>query len=220
MLRARIQSDRSARDTLETAAPEPTHDHDSTTSTEPSRNPVLEDNPWFVPLDSFQIPLRVGESADTAFATRVRQLMSATATHPPRLSYPTQDHITVSSNVEEPRPSATEARFLIQTALASIDQCYHIVRKSSIWTLLDRFVENPASLDLFSKSKVFALLALGELYSTRCEMLASRVPGLVYFSLAFRSYGHLLERPSIDSIEVLLLLVSRFPSVRGAMNLG
>ncbi|RMJ18420.1 hypothetical protein BHE90_001286 [Fusarium euwallaceae] len=206
LLRAQLQSDRTTRDTIEAAAAEPTHNQERAASTGPSRNPVLEDNPWFVPVDSYQVPLRVGESADTAFATRVRQLMSATATLPPRLSYPTQDQITVSSNVEEPRPSATQARFLIQTALAGIDQCCHIVRRSSMWALLDRFVENPTSLDLFSKCKFFSLLALGELYSSRCEVLASHVPGLVYFSLAFRSHGHLLERPSIDSIEVSLLL--------------
>ncbi|EEU37830.1 uncharacterized protein NECHADRAFT_88291 [Fusarium vanettenii 77-13-4] len=135
LLRARVQSGRSARDTPEAAVVEPTHNHESTTSTEPSRNPVLENNPWFIPLDSFQVPLRVGESADTAFATRVRQLASATA--PTRLV------------------SAIQPRI------------------RSIWTLLDRFVENPASLDMFSKSKIFALLALGKLYSSRYELLSA-----------------------------------------------
>lgn len=188
---------------------EPVHNDDDTSpAPEPSRNPVLHENPWFIRLDSFQVPLRVGEAADAAFSTRIRQIISETTTHPHRLSYPTQEQIIAASEAETRRPSFTQARFLIQTTLANLDKSYHIVRRSSLWALLDRFVEAPASLDLLSKSKIYALLALGEVYSSRCEVFTSNVPGLGFFSLAFKAYGYLLERPCLDSIETSLLLVS------------
>ncbi|TPX07440.1 uncharacterized protein E0L32_002090 [Thyridium curvatum] len=182
-------------------------EHATTPDEDSSQNPVLGDNPWFVQQVSFSVPLRVGEGADTAFATRFRQsVLNVPTRHPPRIQYPTETQIAILSETGVSTPSATRAHFLVQAALANIDNGYHIVRSRSVWALLDRFLEGNKTLDSLSQSKIFALFAMGELYSSHCRASDAHPPGLQYFSLAFKSYGCLLERPSVDSIEVTLLL--------------
>lgn len=107
----------------------------------------------------------------------------------------------------DPQVSPTQARFLVRAALANIDRSHHIVRKSLVWASLDRFIEAPKTLDLLGRCKIFALCALGELYTSHCKAPDNNIPGIAYFSLAFKAYGYLLERPCLDSIEVTLLLV-------------
>lgn len=187
-------------------------EHTSTPQSEPSRNPVLDDVPWFQHQSSFNVPLRVGEGADTAFATRFRQSISPVSVkHPPRFRYPSEAQIASLSAAGISTPTPTRARFLIQAALANIDKIHHIVQRSSVSTLLDRFFDVKTPLDILARCKVFALLALGELYTSHCRASDGNFPGLQYFSLASKAYGCLLERPSVDSIETALLLVSMNP---------
>jgi len=175
---------------------------------DPGHNPLLNDNPWFLPIKSSSIPILIGEVADAAFATRFRQLLSNKhLNHIPRISYPGNDQITELAKTECPRQSPTQARFLVRVSLGSINGCFHIVRNSRMWELLEQFLEAPQSVDPLSKCKLTALFALGELYSSRCQTQEIRTPGLAYFSHASRAYGLLEERPSIDSIEISLLLV-------------
>ncbi|KAJ3539319.1 hypothetical protein NM208_g5538 [Fusarium decemcellulare] len=182
-------------------------DQDTQSPDELSENPLLDEKPWFHPLNSSSVPILIGEVADAAFATRFRQLLtSKTLGHIPRISYPGNDQITELANTECPRPGPTHARLLIRVALKSMDGSFHIVRNSSVWELLDKFLQAPQSLDSLSKCKLTALLALGELHSSRSQTLDTQIPGLAYFSQASRIYGLLEERPCIDAIEVSLLL--------------
>jgi proline utilization trans-activator len=41
------------------------------------RNPVLEDHPWFMIHEAVDLPIYINETADAAFATRLRQTASA-----------------------------------------------------------------------------------------------------------------------------------------------
>ncbi|KAF5008132.1 hypothetical protein FDECE_5568 [Fusarium decemcellulare] len=183
-------------------------DQDTQSPDELIENPLLDEKPWFHPLNSSSIPILIGEVADAAFATRFRQLLtSKTFGHIPRISYPGNDQITELANTECPRPGPTHARLLVRVALKSIDGSFHIVRNSSVWELLDKFLQAPQSLDSLSKCKLTALLALGELHSSRSQTLDTQIPGLAYFSHASRIYGLLEERPCIDAIEVSLLLL-------------
>lgn len=175
---------------------------------EPAGNPMLEDNPWFMPIDSFNIPILIGEVADAAFTTRLRQVISNTAlNHIPRTSYPGIEQITNFDASDCGRPGPVHARFLVRTALANISDSYHIVRKSTTWVMLEKYLGKPESTDIFSECKILALFALGELYSSRMANSSTNVPGLPYFSHANRVCGRFLERPSVESIEVALLLV-------------
>lgn len=213
-LRAQLQGSRST----ESNTPQPPED-DSTLGVQdgasvdgPNQNPLLHDKPWFLPLKPFNVPIYIGEAADAAFATRFRQVMSGTTlNHIPRISYPGIDQIEALAVSTYTRPSSTQARFLLRSALTNIGECYHIVRKSREWDLLDRFLRAPETLDSLSECKILALFALGELHSSPSGAGPARVPGLVYFSHATRAQCRLFERPSVERIEVDLLLVSATP---------
>lgn len=180
----------------------------STTEEEPSRNPVLHDEPWFLAERSCGISILIGESADAAFATRFRQILSDTATnHIARTSYPVIEHTMPSTSVQCPQLSMSQARFFVRTAMAYFTGHYHIVRESAIQGLLELYVKKPETLDPLSSSKLFALFALGELHSSHSSSLKVDAPGLRFFRHASKVYGFLQERPSVSAIEVLLLLV-------------
>ncbi|KAJ8126634.1 hypothetical protein O1611_g7004 [Lasiodiplodia mahajangana] len=57
-----------------------------------------------------------------------------------------------------------------------------------------------------TKCKILALFALGELFSSRYSNSVLEVPGLAYFSHASKAYAMLQERPSIECIEVAMIL--------------
>ncbi|KAJ6178241.1 hypothetical protein N7519_008702, partial [Penicillium mononematosum] len=177
------------------------------TTDEPSHNPVLGEKPWFLPIDSCKVPIYIGEVADTVFATRLRQLITGkTLSHMPRIAYPGHDQILELAKTEIPRPGASHARFLLRVALKCLAGSFHIVRKSLVCDLLEQFLQASQSLDSLSTCKILALLALGELHSSRFQNQETQVPGLVYYSHASRAHGLLEERPCVDSIEISLIL--------------
>ncbi|KAH7123453.1 fungal-specific transcription factor domain-containing protein [Dactylonectria estremocensis] len=205
-LRARSRANQLQTPTEQTAAEDETAPNIQSPS-DPSHNPLLEEKPWFLPIKSSNLPILIGEVADAAFATRFRQLLTNdTLNHIPRISYPGYDQITELAQTECPRPSPTHARFLFRVALKSLDESFHIVRNSRVWELLEQSLQAPQSVDLLSDCKLTALLALGELYSSRCQTQETKTPGLAYFSHASKAYGLLQERPCIDSVEISLLL--------------
>ncbi|VUC25509.1 unnamed protein product [Clonostachys rosea] len=174
---------------------------------EPSANPLLGENPWFLPINSSKVPILIGEVADAAFATRFRQVLTdQPLNHIPRVSYPSDEHIAEPSKSGPPQISPTHARFLTKVALRFLDGCYHIVRESSVCELLSQFLQGPSTLDMLSTCKIYGILALGELFSSRCQTQATGTPGLVYFSHASKAYSVLQERPGIEAIETSLLL--------------
>lgn len=180
-----------------------------TCQNEPSTNPLLEETPWFLPIHSSNVPILIGEVADAAFATRFRQLLTNQAlNHIPRISYPSNEHIDELSKSEHAQLNPTHARFLTKVALRYLTGCYHIVRESSIWELLAHFLQSPSTLDTLSTCKIFGILALGDLFSSRCQTQAASIPGLTYFSYASKAHSMLQERPSIEAIETSLLLVT------------
>ncbi|KAH6989861.1 fungal-specific transcription factor domain-containing protein [Ilyonectria destructans] len=180
---------------------------DTPSSSDPTHNPLLDEKPWFLPIRSSSLPILIGEVADAAFATRFRQLITNnTLNHMPRISYPENDQITDLAQAECPRPNSTHTRFLVRVALKSLDGSFHIVQNTRVWELLEQSLHAPHLVDSLSECKLTALLALGELYSSRCQAQETRTPGLAYFSHASRAYGVLSERPCIDLVEVSLLL--------------
>ncbi|EKJ72020.1 hypothetical protein FPSE_07807 [Fusarium pseudograminearum CS3096] len=180
---------------------------DTPSSGDLSHNPVLQEKPWFLSVRSSNIPILIGEVADAAFATRFRQLLTNQALHHTlRVSYPENRQIMALIQAECLFPRPTNARFLVRVALKSLDGYFHILRNSRVWELLEQSLQALHTVDSISQCKLMALFALGELYSSSCRAQETATPGLAFFSHASKAHGLLQERPSVDTIEVSLLL--------------
>lgn len=75
---------------------------------------------------------------------------------------------------------------------------------------VEQSLSNPVWCDSVIKCKLWALFAIGEVYATRTNPPGRDFPGMAYFAKASRLLGVLSERPTIDSIETINLLVSFF----------
>ncbi|KAL4900407.1 hypothetical protein BDW74DRAFT_188256 [Aspergillus multicolor] len=164
--------------------------------------PVLAEAPWFVNADALHTPILVAEASDSAFASRFRQVMSQTHHgHLPRINFPTDEQLLALSEADCPWPSPARARLLVQTALNGLGRCYHVVRRSLTFRDLDS-----NSLDSLSRSKLWALFAIGEMYTTRNPSPEKGFPGIRYFCKATNILRIVSERPSVEMVEVQLLL--------------
>ena len=191
-----------------TRNPAPTPGPPAADSGEAARNPLLEERPWFAPMTALEMPIHIGEAADAAFATRFRQALSdVPVDHIPRTDYAMDKDLLMLSEADCTWPSPARAKFLLETSLLSICQCYHIIRKSAVRRDLDLTPRSESSHDNLTTCRLWALFALGELYSTRVPSHGHRFPGLAYFAQASRLLRFLSERPRIGYMEVLLLLV-------------
>lgn len=179
----------------------------------PIRNPLFDDRPWFLDTSTLGAPILIGEAADAAFTTRFRQTLSDGAFgHIPRINYPPDNTLLSLGSSACPLPTPGRARFLLRAALRIVSDYYHMVLKSVVLEGLEIFLRQPTTSDILLTSKMWALLALGEVYSARSGSPDSVFPGLPYFSQANRALQVIQERPSLDSIEVLLLLVKYTPA--------
>lgn len=157
-------------------------------------------------------PVLIGEASDVAFATRFRQaLTDAQHNHIPRVNYATDERLLALSDTDCPWPFPSRARLLVNVAVKYVSRVYHIVRKSVILEGLEQTIQNPHSSDALLKSKLWALFAIGEMYSTRTAAAETNFPGMAYFARATRILRIISERPRIDAIEIRLLLVCLAP---------
>ncbi|KAK2048124.1 fungal-specific transcription factor [Colletotrichum somersetense] len=171
---------------------------------------ALEVKPWFINANVFRTPILIGEVADAAFSTRIRQVISDPFSPQPRhmlrVNYAPDTELMslVKSEIAWPTPS--RSRFLVEVALKYVSRRYHVVRRSLVMENLEQSIHNPSWGDLMLRSKLWALFAIGELYSTRSIPSEKEFPGMAYFAKASRILGVLDERPGTDSIEIMLLL--------------
>jgi hypothetical protein len=174
---------------------------------------MLGERAWFQPYDPSTPPVHIGEAACTAFATRLRQVLSKskTTSHMPRTQYTPESTLMKLRTPAIQWPSLAQARLLIQIVFNQVSRVYHLIlRKSTIDELEEAYrkadFDNPVL-----KCKFFALFALGEVYSTRSNVLLEcGVPGVAYYVQAMTLIPILPERPSLTHIESLLLLVREF----------
>ncbi|KAK1997017.1 fungal-specific transcription factor domain-containing protein [Colletotrichum falcatum] len=147
--------------------------------------PSLDERPWFFDMNIPHTPILIGEASDAAFATRFRQAISTVEhSHIPRVNYATDERLLTLSDTDCPWPSPARARLLIGVALRYVSRCYHIVRRSLIMDSLEQTLRNPAESDTLLKSKLWALFAIGAMYSTRSA--TSIIPcNLSFFFLLF-----------------------------------
>ncbi|KAL8382334.1 hypothetical protein RB595_006222 [Gaeumannomyces hyphopodioides] len=167
----------------------------------------LDDRPWFFDLNIPNTPILLGEASDAAFATRFRQAVAG-GRHIPRVNYATDEDLLALSDTDCEWPSPSRARFLVDVALRCASRHYHIVRRSKILEGLEQTLANPTrSSDSLLRCKLWALFALGEMYSARSADAAENCfPGIHYFARATRIMRIVSERPRIGAIEIRLLL--------------
>ena len=77
--------------------------------------------------------------------------------------------------------------------------------RSTVLKELEDHIQSPSATGFSVKSKLWAVLAIGELYATRTF---SAFPGLQYFAKATKMLHITPERPTLVAIEIRLLLVS------------
>ncbi|KKY26037.1 putative fungal specific transcription factor [Diplodia seriata] len=154
---------------------------------EAERNPLLEDRAWFFPMNTSEMPIHIGEAADAAFATRFRQALSDTPhRHIPRTQYVTGEELMALTDVDCQWPTAPRARFLVKVSLNTICQRFHAIRRSALLDGLEMAIRNPTCCDELFKCKLYAMFALGEVFSTRTVSAQGYFPGLLYFARASR----------------------------------
>lgn len=171
--------------------------------------PALADAAWFVPTDRLNTPILIGEGSDAGFSTRFRQAMSsAQHGHIPRMSYLSDEQLHAMSDTECPWPGSTRARYLINTCLQSIGRCYYMVKPSAVLQDLEYVTRNSVSPRSMSTSRLWAMFAIGEMYTRRSSNLGDKFPGIEYFAQASKILHVICERPTLDMVETWLLLVS------------
>lgn len=179
--------------------------------TSEARNPLLDDRSWFFPLGNDKMPIHIGEAADAAFATRFRQALVANPAeveHIPRTHYVSDMKLIRLAEDDVPWPPLAQARLLIKVALDTVGSCYHCLRRSELYSGLKQRYRNLQGPKNIFDYKLWALFALGEAYSSRTQSMSEDTfPGLLYFARASRMFRGARERPQIEIIEVLLLLV-------------
>ncbi|KAJ5273807.1 hypothetical protein N7478_008932 [Penicillium angulare] len=173
------------------------------------QNPMLGEKAWFQPYDPSAPPIYIGEAACTAFATRLRQVLSREnkTSHMTRTQY-TDDTTLMKLRSQIPQwPSLAQARLLIQVVFNQVSRVYHLVlRKSTMEELEDTYRRGNFD-DPILTCKFFALFALGEVYSARTNTeMECGVPGAAFYVHAMMLIPILPERPSLAHIESLLLL--------------
>ncbi|CAG8186528.1 unnamed protein product [Penicillium olsonii] len=211
--------------------------HSNIDITEPAdrhvQNPMLGEKAWFQPYDPSLPPIHVCEAACTAFATRIRGVLtkSDTTSHIPRTQYTGESTLMSMRNPAIQWPTLPQARLLIQVVFSQVTRVYHVVlRKSTLDQLEDAYRKADFN-DPVLTCKFFALFALGEVYSARSNSSSDcKVPGVAYYVNAIMLIPILPERPSLAHIESLLVLSlysfflnrrhSAFLLVGSAMRLG
>lgn len=134
--------------------------------------------------------------------------------HLPRVNFPSDEQLLALSDAEVPWPTPARARLLVRAAMNGVCRCYYIVRRSSILQELECAVQKHSQTGLRSKTKLWVMFAIGEMYTTRNLTSEGVFPGLHYFCKAMNILRIVSERPSVDMVEIHLLLVC-FPSSLG-----
>ncbi|KAJ6181365.1 hypothetical protein N7485_000007 [Penicillium canescens] len=196
-------------------------------------NPMLREDAWFQHYDPSTPPIYIGDAACTAFAARLRQVLtkSKKISHMPRTQYTPEVTLMEIPNPAMQWPSLTQARLLIQTVLNQVNRVYHLVFRKTTIEDLEQMYRKRNFDDPILTCKFFALFALGEVYSSRSNSnLECGVPGAAYYVNAMTLIPILPERPNLTHIESLLLLSlysyflnrrhSAFLLVGSAMRLG
>jgi hypothetical protein len=174
-------------------------------------NPLLESPAGFVAAGSASLSVYVGEGSSVAFGDTVLKYVDKDtdfAAVPPAAYF---EHETFNRLLRAGvnLPDRIESRLLVEVAIRFIGTDFHLVMKKSFFETLDRVCTCKGPQDLLWACKYFALLALGEIYSSRKRRTVNQhVPGTDYFLRAVRLLQDRYEDPSLDQVEIMILFVS------------
>lgn len=169
---------------------------------------MIEERPWFLSFKNVDLPIHIGEAADAAFATRLRQAASSTTvSHLPRVNYLSDDAIRAFEDTPVELPSASRLQFLVDVALKTISRNWHICRRSAVLEDVRKITQDWKSCDWLVRCRIWALLAIGEAFSSRCVLPNEAFPGSRYWAKAMHLAHMPSERPKLDVVEVNLLMV-------------
>jgi proline utilization trans-activator len=156
--------------------------------------------------EAVDLPIYINETADAAFATRLRQTASTRpVNHLARVQYVEDDTLRYLSESSSPPnwPSSSRLKFLVNTAMETACKTWHIVRRSRIDKDVEALLRDPGSCHWLNASRIWALMAIGDAFSSRCTLPDQPFPGSKYWARAMT-----MERPRLCLVEVYLLLVS------------
>lgn len=160
----------------------------------------------------------VGDAACEAFTTRVRRhVKEDDSIAPPRHEgYFKSTNLLRLVNKDFQLPERGYAMLLIDTAESIVGTEYHMFLRRTFLKQFDEFYKSGTSNDPVWLCGLFAILALGELYSNipvRADHSEADIPGTSFFLQAMNLFEDLYEEPTISYIETILLLVRTMVSV-------
>ncbi|KAM0717252.1 hypothetical protein Q7P37_007104 [Cladosporium fusiforme] len=200
----------SAANTPAAPAPPPSgavSEHATPRADNADRNPVLEEHPWFMVHEAVDLPIYINETADAAFVTRLRQTASTRpVNHLARVQYVDDDTLRSFSETPPVWPSSSRLRFLVQTALETACKTWHIVRRSAVERDVQNLLNDPSSCHWVTASRIWALMAIGDAFSSRCTLPDQPFPGAKYWARAMQLVNMTMERPRLCLVEVYVLL--------------
>lgn len=181
------------------------------TTVEPFPNPLLEvQHGLFSGQASSSEPVFVGEAACTAFGDRLLQCVSTNHTDISCNTMP--DHVTHPAfdrcmNPSFQLPNRVQATLLVRRVDRFIGNNYHLMLRKSFFEQFDRAYNSQQTPDARWACHLFALLALGELYSNcKTNPDDDRIPGMSWFIMAVRLLRDLYEVASLEQVQILILL--------------
>jgi hypothetical protein len=179
---------------------------------EPFEHPFAEDEVHIVPSSDQHDPLFVGDSACTVFGSRIQHLLQGgnPLPHCHSRKYFNSHSLHRMSISSWDLPEKAYAKLLIQVMLRFAGESYFLaLRDETMRKIDDTYTEsncNPVWL-----CKLFAMLAVGELYSKTTSRADSQLaaPGVGFFMQAVSMQQDLYEEANADYIELLVLMVGK-----------
>lgn len=166
--------------------------------------------------DASMRPDSVGEAACVTFGTRLLQRLSEDGDAPPQPS-PTPPEVYMGDSKLLRRayssfelPNKMYGKLLVKTFLQFMGPDFDCIPRKAFLSRVDETYNGDPNLqEPLWLCRMFAMFALGELYSTRMNRdRGTTVPGTGFFIISIGFLQDLYEEPSTDYVEALVLVVS------------
>lgn len=182
-------------------------------SIQPTSNPSLDDSSDRLSLPPPRFSDFVGGASCTAFGDSVLQSIDKSPNALPRDAVPgyfTHPSFNRLLHTSIALPDRSQAILLARRAHSHIGSNYHLFERRAFFVKLDAAYRSSAAADPLFACHLYAVMALGELYSNckSSKLGAESIPGTEWYVQAVNLLEDLYETPTVEQIQVLLLLVS------------
>jgi hypothetical protein len=132
----------------------------------------------------------------------------AVVSHFPRVHFAQDESLMTTHNFQVSWPTQGQATLLLKVVMARVNRAFHVFLLEPTIVRINQMYRDPTYRPPAFTAKIFALFALGEVYSSRAKDSSDgNIPGLSYFKYASSLVQVLPERADLDHVETLLLLV-------------